>query len=142
MGEVQRGGATENHNAGRARAGDRPLVRDARAPVLRLGSVLVWVLTGVESGYEVTDPGQSPRAQVLYLLRAQAVVDEVLIVPPLGADEAVVQVVEAELEAGVATAEAFQVDGGAMPGGGVDVERARIRSEKGLRWGGGPTKAA
>lgn len=91
-------------------------------------SAVVRVVPGVEPGIEVASPGQGPRAQVLYLFRAQSVVGEVLVIPPLGAGEAVAQVVEAELEAGMAAAEVFKVGGGAMLGRGVDVDEVADRA--------------
>lgn len=61
-----------------------------------LGSeIVLWL--GVQPRAEVGDPPQGPRAQGADLLGAQAVVAEVLVVPPFSASEAVAQVVDTEL---------------------------------------------
>ncbi|GED90093.1 hypothetical protein TNCT6_71780 [Streptomyces sp. 6-11-2] len=74
------------------------------------------------SAPQVLRPLQRPRLELFDLLGGEPVRGIVLVLVPVRADEPVTEVLDAELVVGAAAAEGFEVGGGPVTGGGLDVD--------------------
>jgi hypothetical protein len=89
------------------------------------------VVVSSQSPVDVVRPPHGPGAQAGDVVGGEAVAGEFVVVVPLGASEAVAEVVEAEFVAAVALPEVFEIGGGVVVGGGVDVDEVTYRAAVG-----------